>query len=39
MHVNVAVVADGSSSSVRAALRDAPKIHHQLLSEVKQTVG
>lgn len=39
MHVNVAVGADGSSSSVRAALRDVPKIHHQLLSEVKQAVG
>ncbi|HET7355113.1 MAG TPA: hypothetical protein VFJ09_00385 [Nocardioidaceae bacterium] len=39
MHVNPAVAGDGSSSSVRAALRDVPKIHHQLLSEVRQTVG
>lgn len=37
MHVNVATEGKGSSSSMRAALRDVPKIHHQLLAEIEQT--
>jgi hypothetical protein len=39
MHVNAAVSGPSSSSSVRAALRDVPRIHHQLLAEVKRTAS
>ena len=39
MHVNAATSGKSSPSSVRAALRDVPKIHHQLLAEIKQTAG
>jgi hypothetical protein len=37
MHVNAAVAGTGPASGVRAAMRDVPKIHHQLLAEVRQT--
>lgn len=36
MHVNAAVSGHGPASSTHAAMRDVPKIHHQLLVEVKQ---
>jgi hypothetical protein len=36
MHVNAAVAATGPASSVRAAMHDVPKIHQQLIAEVKQ---
>lgn len=36
MHVNAAVAGNGRAS-VRAALRDVPKIHHQLVAEVRET--
>ena len=36
MHVNAAV-AGTARSNVRAALQDVPKIHHQLVAELKQT--
>jgi hypothetical protein len=36
MHVNAASGGKSSTSSARAALRDVPKIHHQLLAEVQQ---
>jgi hypothetical protein len=38
MHVNAAAGGESSASSQRAAMHDVPKIHHQLISEVKQTV-
>ena len=37
MHVNAAVASKGSASSVRAALKDVPKIQHQLTTELKHT--
>jgi hypothetical protein len=37
MHVNAAVASKGSASSVRAAMRDVPKIEHKLIAEVKGT--
>ena len=37
MHVNAAAAGTGRASSVRAAMRDVPKIHHKLVVEVKQT--
>jgi len=37
MHVNAAAAGPAPASSVRAALRDVAKIHHQLLAEVRQT--
>jgi hypothetical protein len=37
MHVNAAVASKGSASSVRAALKDVPKIEHQLTTELKHT--
>jgi hypothetical protein len=37
MHVNAAVTGEGPASSVRAALQDVPKIHQQLVAEVRQT--
>lgn len=37
MHVDAAVAAKGSTSSVRAAMQGVPKIHHQLLAEITQT--
>ena len=37
MHVNAAVAGNSSASSVRAALDGVPKIHRQLVTEVKQT--
>jgi hypothetical protein len=36
MHVNAATAGKGPASSVRAALQDVPKIHQQLIAEVKQ---
>ena len=36
MHVNAAVASKASASSVRAAMQDVPKIHNQLVDEVKQ---
>lgn len=36
MHVNAAV-GGGDRSSVRAALHDVPRIHHQLIAEVRET--
>ncbi len=39
MHMNAAVAGKPSSSSVRAALRDVPRIHQQLLAEIQQTAG
>ena len=37
MHVNAAVASTGSASSVRAAMKDVPKIEHKLVAEVKHT--
>ena len=37
MHVNAAVASKGSASSVRAAMKDVPKIEHKLIVEVKHT--
>jgi hypothetical protein len=37
MHVNAAAGSKASTSSVRAAVQDVPKIHHTLVAEVKQT--
>jgi hypothetical protein len=37
MHVNAAAAGDGSASTVRAALQGVRQIHHQLLTEVKET--
>jgi hypothetical protein len=37
MHVNAAAGTKASTSSVRAAVQDVPKIHHTLMAEVKQT--
>jgi hypothetical protein len=37
MHVNSAVTSKGSASSVRAAMKDVPKIEHKLIVEVKHT--
>jgi hypothetical protein len=37
MHVNAAASSKGSASSVRAAMQDVPKIHHNLMTEVRQT--
>jgi hypothetical protein len=39
MHVNAAASAKAPTSSVRAAMQDVPKIHHNLMTEVKQTAG
>jgi hypothetical protein len=36
MHVNAAAAGKGAASGARAALRDVPKIHTQLLAEVKK---
>jgi hypothetical protein len=36
MHVNAAATGNSSPTSVRAAIRDVPKIHQQLVAEVKQ---
>ena len=36
MHVNAAVASKASSSNVRAAMQDVPKIHNKLVDEVKQ---
>jgi hypothetical protein len=38
MHVDAAVSGKGSASSKLAAMQDVPKIHQQLLAEVKQAV-
>jgi hypothetical protein len=37
MHVNAAVASKGSASSVRAAMKDVPKLEHTLIAELKQT--
>jgi hypothetical protein len=37
MHVNAAASSTGSASSVRAAMKDVPKIQHKLTAEVKST--
>jgi hypothetical protein len=37
MHVNAAAASKGSASGVRAALKDVPKIEHQLTTELKHT--
>jgi hypothetical protein len=37
MHVNAATGGEAPVASVRAAMQGVPKIHHQLLVEVKQT--
>ena len=37
MHVNAAVTSKGSASSVRAAMKDVPKLEHKLAAEVKHT--
>jgi hypothetical protein len=37
MHVSAAATAKHSPSSVRAAIKDVPKIEHQLTAELKQT--
>jgi hypothetical protein len=39
MHVNAATAGHTSSASARAALRDVPKIHRQLLAEVKKAAS
>ena len=36
MHVNAAVASKASTSNVRAAMQDVPKIHNKLVDEVKQ---
>jgi hypothetical protein len=36
MHVNAAAAGSGPASSLRAAMQDVPKIHRQLVAEVKQ---
>jgi hypothetical protein len=37
MHVNAAVTSKGSALSVRAAMKDVPKIEHKLIAEVEHT--
>jgi hypothetical protein len=39
MHVTAAAASTGSSSSARAAMKDVPKIEHQLVGEVKSTAS
>jgi hypothetical protein len=39
MHVSAAASARGPAASARAALVDVPRIHHQLLAEVRHTVS
>jgi len=36
MHVNAAVASKASTSNMRAAMQDVPKIHNKLVDEVKQ---
>jgi hypothetical protein len=36
MHVNAAVASKASTTNVRAAMQDVPKIHNKLVDEVKQ---
>jgi hypothetical protein len=37
MHVNAAVASEGSASSVRAAIKDVPKIENELTAEIQAT--
>lgn len=39
MHLNAAVAGKASASSVRAAMQDVPKIHRQLVLEVKEAAA
>jgi hypothetical protein len=38
MHVNAAAAGKGPESSLRAAMKDVPVIHHMLLTEIGRTV-
>lgn len=37
MHVNAAIADKASASTVHAAMQDVPRIHHQLVTELRQT--
>jgi hypothetical protein len=37
MHVNAAVASKGSASSARAAMKDVPKVEHELTAEIQAT--
>jgi hypothetical protein len=37
MHVNAAMASTGSASSVRAAMKDVPKIENELTAEIQAT--
>jgi hypothetical protein len=37
MHVNAAAAANGSASSVRAAIKDVPHVEHELTAELERT--
>jgi len=38
MHMNAAAATKGTTSGVRAAMKDVPEIEHQLSAELKHTV-